>query len=132
MGVDHNSDSVEAARRLGLSAETTEDFDHSAHAPFDALLFAHVLEHMTHAEAVDLVSGYSAMLRPAGRVLFICPQERGYASDSTHVTFVDGEDLRRIAHEAGLTPLTPTSFPFPRIMGRWFTHNESHLLSVKD
>ena len=96
-------------------------------APFDALLFAHVLEHLVWDDAVRLVRDYLAHLRPGGTVLFVCPQERGYDSDPTHLQFLDGPDLQRLARErraapatggpsrsrAGQGPSSPTTAPRP-------------------
>jgi 2-polyprenyl-3-methyl-5-hydroxy-6-metoxy-1,4-benzoquinol methylase len=128
-GVDHNADSIEVARRQGFSASTSDEFlarTDRHEGRFDSLLFAHVLEHMTKTEAVDLVSSYLRFLKPGGRTLFICPQERGYASDSTHVEFMTGDDLREVACRAGLRPSPASSFPFPRFAGRMLTYNETH------
>ena len=44
------------------------------------------------AEIVCFPEAYLPGLRAGGKVLFICPQERGYASDATHVRFTDDED----------------------------------------
>ena len=95
---------------------------------FDSLLFAHIVEHMTEAEAAGLVREYLPYLKPGGSVFFICPQERGYAIDPTHVRFTDLDDLEALAREVGLTPVKAFSFPFPAGRGR-FTYNESCLLA---
>jgi SAM-dependent methyltransferase len=128
VGVDHNPASVTAARTLGLVAYSTPDFASSVDAvpaSFDALLFAHVLEHMTPAEATALVRQYLSFLRPTGRVVVICPQERGQKSDATHVTFMPAELIGRVLDGAGVHVERDMSFPFPRFVGRWFTHNET-------
>lgn len=62
-------------------------------------------------------------------MFFVCPQERGYASDPTHVRFTTGEDLVRLAQDVGLHPGEPFSFPFPRSAGRAFIYNEFCLLA---
>lgn len=134
-GVDHNPDSIRFAHGLGLSACTTDYLvaypDHHV-GRYDSLLFAHVLEHMTRAEGEALVGEYLRYLKPGGRVLLICPQERGYRSDETHVEYLDGADLQGMAREAGLIPEPPSSFPLPKRAGRWFTYNETHVLSRLD
>jgi hypothetical protein len=61
----------------------------------------------------------------------ICPQERGYDSDPTHVTFTDGAALETLAREVGLRPGGWFSFPFPRWAGKAFTYNEFCLRSEK-
>ena len=67
--------------------------------------------------------------RLAGRVVFITPQEVGYRSDTTHVRFVDLAVLRRHADSLGLTVDRAYSFPFPRLAGRVFRHNEFVLVA---
>ena len=127
VGVDHNADAVATCRGRGFTAYTVDEFTASpdaAPASYDALLFAHVVEHMTRADAVDLVRGYLVYLRRPGRVVLITPQERGYASDATHVEFMDLVTLRGIARECGLTVEKAVSFPFPRFAGKAFTYNE--------
>lgn len=133
-GVDHNADSIRMAQFQGFSACTADylfAYPDYHDGRYDSLLFSHVLEHMTKWDAVELVGKYLRFLKPGGRVLFICPQERGFASDATHVKFLTGDDLREIARKVELTPETATSFPFPRFAGRWFTYNETHVLSQR-
>ncbi len=128
VGVDHNPASVAAARSLGLVAYVTADFASSVDAvpaSFDSLLFAHVLEHMTPAEATALVQQYLCFLRPTGRVVVICPQERGQRSDATHVTFMPRGLIGSVLQDAAVRVERHLSFPFPRFVGRLFTHNET-------
>lgn len=132
VGVDHNVTSVAMAREAGLDAMTVDEWrasDLSRSGAFDALLLAHVIEHMPYDEAVGLMVDYLPALRPGGKVFFICPQEKGYASDATHVSWTTGADLARLARVVGLRPEAPRSFPFPRILGRVFTYNEFTLLA---
>lgn len=126
VGVDHNSDAVATCRARGFDAYTTAEFPASkaASMSFTALLFSHVLEHMTRAEAVDLVGVYLPYLQRPGRVVFVTPQERGYASDSTHVEFIDLDALTDIADRCGIAVERAESFPFPRKFGKLFTYNE--------
>lgn len=98
-------------------------------ANFDALLFAHVLEHITYAQAIDLVKAYRPYLSSAGRVLMICPQERGFGADPTHVTLLGPSNLNRLLKELGLEVVASSTFPFPRRAGRWFTYDETHVLA---
>jgi SAM-dependent methyltransferase len=132
VGVDTNPHSIEAARRSGLTAHIADEFADSSEAVpggYDTLLFAHVLEHMKPDEASGLLGRYLPYLRPGGRVVVIVPQEAGFRSDSTHVHFLDLDELDRIEQEHGLTREAGYSFPLPRVAGRWFTHNETVSLS---
>jgi 2-polyprenyl-3-methyl-5-hydroxy-6-metoxy-1,4-benzoquinol methylase len=132
VGVDHNAAAIADARSQGLTALTTEEWATSelrAPGTFDSVLFAHVVEHMDRDSAVQLLEEYLPYLKPNGKVFLICPQERGYASDPTHVRFVDLDGLVELARTVGLTPVRSFSFPFPRLAGRAFTYNEFCLLA---
>jgi SAM-dependent methyltransferase len=133
VGIDHNRSSVEVARHRGLNVFLPEEFDvtrFNSPDTFDAILMAHVIEHMSEDEAVTLLRTYVRLLKEGGRVVLITPQERGFRSDPTHRQFTDFQSLRRIARSAGLITLREYSFPFPRIMGRIFKHNEFVSLSA--
>ncbi len=134
VGVDINPHSIEVARSNGLTAYTSDEFAASPDATpngYDSLLFAHVLEHMTPDEAADLLGVYLPYLREGGRVVVIVPQEAGFRSDSTHVTFLDLDALAQIETGHGLVREAGYSFPLPRPAGRFFTHNETVALSRK-
>lgn len=130
LGVDHNAYAVAYAREHGLDAMTTSEFLGSPRAregAFDSMLLAHVVEHMTRPEAVELLRTYLPFVKPGGSVFFICPQERGFRSDPTHVWFATLSDLRSLSTELGLRVVKGYSFPFPRAFGRAFVYNESCL-----
>jgi 2-polyprenyl-3-methyl-5-hydroxy-6-metoxy-1,4-benzoquinol methylase len=132
VGVDHNTASVVAARARGVEALTVDEWATSPlrePGSFDAILLAHVIEHMSEPDAVELLRMYLPYLKPGGKVFFVCPQERGYASDPTHVRFTQGEDLVRLARDVGLEPRKWFSFPFPRAAGKAFVYNEFCLLA---
>lgn len=125
VGVDHNRESIEEAKRVGYTAYTVEEWKAlPAPEPFDSLLFAHVLEHLPPGAQAGIITEYLPYVRPGGTVFIICPQERGYTTDETHLTFLDGDALVAITREAGLEPVSSTSFPFPRFAGKVFTYNE--------
>ena len=134
VGVDHNPTSVQIARSDGLTAFTPEEFHASEHArpeAFDSMLLAHVLEHLPEDTVQDLVCSYLPFVRSGGLVALITPQERGYASDATHVRFVGFEELTALASALGLTVTRRYSFPLPRFAGRAFTYNEFVVVSRK-
>jgi 2-polyprenyl-3-methyl-5-hydroxy-6-metoxy-1,4-benzoquinol methylase len=127
VGVDHNPTSVATCRARGLEAYTSEEFFAGGHAKpgsFDSMLAAHLLEHMPADQARSVVEQYLPCVRPAGTVVFITPQERGYASDETHVRWVGFEEARELCEQLGLSVLRQYSFPFPRLAGKVFTYNE--------
>jgi 2-polyprenyl-3-methyl-5-hydroxy-6-metoxy-1,4-benzoquinol methylase len=132
VGVDHNKHSIDECRRLGLTAYTTDDFFESEYAKpgrFDGMLAAHLVEHMPREEAVKILSGYLDYLTPDARLVLICPQERGYASDSTHVAFSDFDALTDVAYQLGFGRTRRQSFPLPRFAGKAFTYNEFVLVA---
>jgi SAM-dependent methyltransferase len=134
VGVDHSAESVAVARERGLEAYTAAEFLRSPHAApgrFDALLLSHVVEHMRAPEAAALLASYLPYVKSGGQVVFFTPQEAGYASDATHVEFVDLAALDSLARAAGLEPTRAYSFPFPRPVGRVFKYNEFVLLARK-
>jgi SAM-dependent methyltransferase len=128
VGVDHNPHSVRIARHRGLTAHEPEQFhalagqEYPQH--FDALLLAHVVEHLTPQDAHDLITEYLPYLRPGATLVLICPQEAGYRSDASHVTFQNFSRLQKLAEGAGARVTVTMSFPFPRPVGRFFRHNE--------
>lgn len=127
VGVDHNPDSVRVARSRGFTALTVEEWEHSdlrQEGAFDGMLVAHVIEHLDPDAAAGLLRDYLPYVRPGGRVFLVCPQERGYASDETHVSYTDGAALEALARGAGLRTTGWTSFPLPAWAGRAFTYNE--------
>ena len=127
VGVDHNEHSVTVCRRRGLTAFTPEEFRASpfgAPGRFTGLLAAHVVEHMTRPEATALLGAYLTYLAPGARVVIICPQERGFARDATHVEFADWAALEGIAAGTGLVVKSRFSFPLPRRLGKLFVYNE--------
>jgi 2-polyprenyl-3-methyl-5-hydroxy-6-metoxy-1,4-benzoquinol methylase len=134
VGVDHNASSIKVARERGVAALTVEEWEASElrqPESFDGILLAHVIEHMDAAAGIALLEAYLPYLRPGGKVFFVCPQERGYASDPTHVRWTTGEDLEQLSRGIGLVPGDWFSFPFPRWAGKPFIYNEFCVLSEK-
>jgi 2-polyprenyl-3-methyl-5-hydroxy-6-metoxy-1,4-benzoquinol methylase len=123
VGVDPNTACVHIARAKGLEAYTPDELDKPLKS-FDSLLIAHVLEHLTEEEVGALFAAYLPYLRPGGQVIMICPQERGFRTDATHVRFLDLDGLSALAVEHCLNPERAFSFPFPRWVGRIFPHAE--------
>lgn len=134
VGVDHNPESIAECRARGLEAYTTEEWeiaDVAVPGAFDGMLVAHVLEHVQPEHWEGLVTAYLPYVRPGGRVMMICPQEKGYTTDSTHVHFTDGVQMADLARRVGLEVEKNYSFPFPRSAGRVFPYNEFCLVARK-
>jgi 2-polyprenyl-3-methyl-5-hydroxy-6-metoxy-1,4-benzoquinol methylase len=127
VGVDPNESCIEVARGRGLTVFVPDDFDRSEYnraGRFDSILLAHVAEHLAEADVVGLLRKYEGLVRPGGQLVLMTPQEAGFASDATHVEFMDFQKLARIAGAAGFLPERTFSFPLPRWAGRFFKYNE--------
>ncbi len=127
VGVDHNAASVRVCRARGLTAYTVDEFGASPDArpgSFDSMLAAHLVEHLDPADARKILGSYLPYLRPGGRAVFITPQQRGYATDASHVFFAGFGELTELCADLGLTVDRQYSFPFPRAAGKVFPYNE--------
>jgi SAM-dependent methyltransferase len=127
VGVDNDPRAIELANANGYSAyvaATPNELPHDI-GLFDSLLCAHVLEHLDPVDQAALLEPWLPLLKPHARIVLICPQERGYATDATHRTFTDIADLQRIARQLGADVRRSRSFPLPRTAGRFFAYNES-------
>ena len=133
VGVDHNPYSVSTARDNGGEAYTDGEFfaDPALTAPggFDSILAAHLVEHLTPDEARTVLGSYLPTVKAGGKVVFFTPQERGYASDATHVAFTGFDELAALCADLGLEVQRKYSFPFPRWAGKLFIYNEFILVA---
>ncbi len=132
IGIDPNASAVEEACSSGLTAYTPETFLASPDyqpASYDSILLAHVAEHIGVDATISLIASYLNLLKPDGQLVMITPQEAGYRSDTTHLTFIDFGRLMEINAALGLVEYKMYSFPFPRILGKLFRYNEFVLVS---
>lgn len=132
VGVDHNAHSIALAKSQGLDAWVTKDFVASKKFKknsFDSLLMTHVLEHLTLPQSRKILEDYLPYVK--SNVVVICPQEKGYKTDDTHITFLDAESIEGILKEAGLDIVKSYSFPFTRNAGKVFTYNETVVVAKK-
>jgi 2-polyprenyl-3-methyl-5-hydroxy-6-metoxy-1,4-benzoquinol methylase len=123
IGIDHNFNSVEVARKQGVTAFTPEEFESSLFNKsnkYDSLLLSHVAEHMAQQEVVETLRKYISLLKPQGKLIIITPQEAGFKSDSTHVEFMNFPKLRNIIGQLGCEIVKEYSFPFWRVTGFFF------------
>jgi 2-polyprenyl-3-methyl-5-hydroxy-6-metoxy-1,4-benzoquinol methylase len=134
VGIDPNISAVEIACSYGLTAYTPETFLTSPNYQrfsYDSLLLAHVAEHIGTDETILLLNQYLDLLKPNGKLVIITPQEAGLKSDATHIEFINYEKLRQINASLGLTERKAYSFPFPRMVGKFFRFNEFVFISHK-
>ncbi|MGW2631301.1 class I SAM-dependent methyltransferase [Streptomyces chattanoogensis] len=126
VGIDHDPRSVHTCRARGLTAYTADAFLASPHArpgAFDALLCAHVLEHLDDEQVEGLLRAYLPYVRPGGGVLLITPQEAGHRAEAAPVRFTDFTLLRAFAESAGLAVRRTYSYPLPRAAGKLLRRN---------
>lgn len=134
VGIDHNSLAVDVCRRKGLEAYTPQDFARKydpKNEKFDALLFSHVLEHMSFTDASALVGEYIPYLKQRSKMLLITPQEAGFKRDASHVEFMDYEKLEALVKAHRFSLASAISFPFPRPVGHLFPYNEFVVLGER-
>jgi len=135
VGIDHNQSSVDHCRKLGFQAFSGEEFMTSKFASpgtFDSILLSHILEHMDHVARVELLKTYLPLLKPRGKVILITPQEKGQASDPTHIEMVGFEEQAALGQAFELKMLKSYSFPFLRFMGKYFIYNEFVSIWLKE
>ncbi|ARF55561.1 class I SAM-dependent methyltransferase [Streptomyces gilvosporeus] len=126
VGIDHDPVSVERCRERGLTAYTADDFLAGPDARpggFDALLCAHVLEHLDDEQVEGLLRAYLPYVRPGGGVVLITPQEAGHRAEAAPVRFTDFPLLRAFAESAGLAVRRTYSAPLPRAAGKLLRRN---------
>lgn len=127
VGVDHNPHSISVAKEAGCTAYIEKDFLKSKDAKkasYDSILLAHVIEHMNFSDNRRVLESYEKYLKRNGKIIIICPQEKGYTTDATHVSLYDHDDLAALLGSVGFTLTRRYSFPLPRWFGKYFTYNE--------
>lgn len=133
VGVDHNSHAIETAKEAtGKEAFTVDDF--MKNRPFkknhfDSMLLAHVLEHVTTSQGKQIIKDYLPYV--SSRVVVICPQEKGFPTDETHINFLTHQDIEKTLESLGLVVVKSYSFPFHKTAGKVFTHNETIVIAEK-
>jgi SAM-dependent methyltransferase len=127
LGIDHNESSVKYANSKGLESLTVDQFfsgEDKKYDEFETLLMAHVLEHIDEPTQNQIFKQYLNYLAPGSRVVLICPQEKGFDSDPTHIRWVDDQLLRQILESLGCIDVKVSSFPFNRRFGKSFIYNQ--------
>lgn len=134
VGVDHNKYSIKIANEAGLTTYQTNEFFSSSDAKknsYDSILLAHVIEHMNAKDNKNMLEEYIPYLKKNGQIIIICPQEKGFTTDATHVSLYNFYDLAALFGSVGFTVKKSYSFPFPRFVGKMFTYNEFVVVATK-
>ncbi len=126
LGIDLNPFALDVARSLGHLVMLNEEFRlHDKYlSTFDNLLFSHVLEHMDQEAATKLIRDYLPYLNKDGKLVIICPQKRGFDSDSSHVEFMDFEKISNIVDQCNMRVVSASSHPLPVVFSKSFIYNE--------
>lgn len=78
IGIDHNETSIMECKARGLKAYTSSEFESTGYnqsGKFDSILLAHVVEHMTKTDGIELLAKYLPCLKKNGKIILINPQE---------------------------------------------------------
>ena len=133
MGIDHNKESVTFALFRGFNAAHTSEIKALLkNKLFDTFLIAHVLEHMNDSDSINLIKDYLPFLKDNGQIVVICPQERGFKHDPTHLNFVKFNEIENVVYKSGMSVIKKYSFPFPRFMGKYWVFNEFVVIAERN
>jgi SAM-dependent methyltransferase len=134
VGVEHNPNSVQVCKDLGLSAYLPDEFRKMFKSKinlFDNLLMSHVLEHVTDQEQASIMSEYIPYLKRRARIFIITPQEKGFSLTDSHINWTDFNKIKGLLEKSapGFSLTKAYSFPFPRIAGKLFNYNEFNVVA---
>jgi SAM-dependent methyltransferase len=78
IGVDRSPADIARARARGLEVVEQDALAFIAEhrESFDGVFCAHLIEHLTPSDAVELIEGFRAALKPGGRLVLITPEVR--------------------------------------------------------
>lgn len=126
VGIDLNPYALDVAKSLGHTVMLNSDLrsDVQYLSAFDNLLFSHVLEHMNQESATQLIQDYLPYLNKNGKIVIICPQQRGFNSDPSHVEFMDFDKLSAIVSRCEMKVISASSHPLPLVFSKAFIYNE--------
>ena len=137
IGVDHNPDSVLYCQSNNLPVHLSDDFHKKfsgdAIKPFDNLLISHVLEHIELKDQIPVLNEFLPYLRDDGRIFIITPQEKGFKSTESHISWTDFDRVSHVLENLNskISVIKMSSFPLPRRFGIFFKYNEFNVVAVK-
>ena len=140
VGVEHNPRSVQLCQKMGYRVFVPASFHNEfkpftgPEAVFDSILMSHVLEHIEHENQVKVLKEYIPYLKPNGKIFLVTPQEVGYKSTDSHITWTDFDRLEMIINQIGgeFQVIKSFSFPLPRSFGKVFKYNEFNVLASRN
>lgn len=137
VGLEVNPHLVEALLQEGMDARLyaagSDDFSLSSleTGRYHSFAISHVLEHFGDAAAVMRKLWRACARLGVTTIVAVVPGAKGYASDSTHKTFITRAWLRDNDLERceGYALVGASYFPLDvRVVGDWFAFHELHLV----
>ena len=128
-GVDYNWDFVYYARNKRYRVFHTSEFFGRRMEYFDTLLFAHILEHMSMEDGIDLINNYLPYLKFNGRIIIIVPHGYCYKNDPTHVLYYDRNKIEELAFKLNFKNGKTFYHPFPDWMSSFLVTDGIYILS---
>ena len=98
---------------------------------FRTIVFNHVLEHIPQPEIFFKSLIETLAITNISRLIIVSPGEKGFSSDKTHQVFIDTNWFNDYAFLQRPELKVAASYYFPinlNYAGRFFTHNEWHLI----
>lgn len=124
-GIDSSPYMIRRCRAKGLKAEV-DDITRPAtvSGPVRNIVCDNVLEHLPPEKIRDFFQSAGRLLQKGGVLLVIVPNRKGFASDPTHVTFVDRLLVEPLAVEQGLVVTAEYRLPIRwQALGERFIYN---------
>ncbi len=112
LGVELNPKLVAVCQQKGLDVK-----EGSAYAipypdeTFDSLMLDNVFEHLDEPEVC--LNEILRVLKPGGRLLLALPNQKGYATDSTHVRYWNEANLPSFIEKQGFKLINSRNYPIP-------------------
>ncbi len=97
---------------------------------FKTLVLSHVLEHFDEAAVTMRKLFAAASTLGIARIIIVVPGKLGYASDSTHRTFIDNAYItnNQLERCSGYQITKRSHFPLPNVFGDHFIYEELKLI----
>jgi SAM-dependent methyltransferase len=127
VGIDSNPSMVEACLAQGLKAQVDDVVSPSTiSAPMANAVCDNVLEHLPLAQIELFFAHMKLHMQKGGVLLIAVPNRKGFLRDPTHVTFVEGGLIDRMARIHNLCVSSRFCFPLKnRFFGERFYINMS-------
>jgi 2-polyprenyl-3-methyl-5-hydroxy-6-metoxy-1,4-benzoquinol methylase len=111
-GIDANPYMVQSCRAKGLNVEVDDiTSPRTITGPIHNIICDNVLEHLSMGGIRTFFCNARRLLGKGGVLLVIVPNRKGFESDPTHATFLDGSVVAPLAKEQGFIITNEYQFP---------------------